>query len=416
MSDRRGESDRRVPDESDLVYDWNTAGDGAGNPPIEFDDETLRDGIQSPSARDPGIDEKLRLLHLMADLGIDAVDLGLPGASERQRADVKRMAEEIRDRDLPLFPNCAARTVLADIEPVCDVADEVGIPIEVSCFIGSSPIRQYAEDWDLDRMLRHTGEAVSYAVGRGMPVMYVTEDTTRADPDTVRRLYTTAIEAGARRICVCDTVGHVTPKGVRALIGYVREVVEDTGEDVAIDWHGHRDRGLDISNTLAAVESGAVRVHGTALGIGERSGNTPMDLLLVNARLLGWIDNDLSRLEEYCELASEAIGVPIPANYPVLGTDAFRTGTGVHAAAVIKARKKGDDWLADRVYCGVPAGMVGRRQSIEIGPMSGASNVEYWMREHGFEPTPERVSAVLAAAKAADHVLTEDEIEQALEP
>ena len=403
-----------VPEESELVYDWNAQAARARPAGVEFDDETLRDGIQSPSARDPGIDEKLRILHLMADLGIDAVDLGLPGASSRQRADVKRMAEEIRDQKLDIVPNCAARTVVADIEPILDVAEEVGIPIEVSCFIGSSPIRQYAEGWDLDTIVGHSEKAVSFAVDRGMPVMYVTEDTTRATPDTVRRLYTAAIEAGARRICVCDTVGHVTPPGVSALIGFVKEVVADSGEDVAIDWHGHEDRRLGVWNTLVALEAGASRVHGTALGIGERSGNTPMDQLLVNCRLLGWIDNDLSKLGEYCEVAAEAIGVPIPANYPVVGDDAFRTATGVHAAAVIKARQKGDDWLADRIYSGVPAAMVGRRQQIEVGPMSGASNVEHRLRDLGIDPDAEKIAAVLAAAKAADHVLDDAEIEAAL--
>jgi 2-isopropylmalate synthase len=403
-----------LPRESELIYDWNTRTSRPQPAQVAFDDETLRDGIQSPSARDPEIEQKLRLLHLMNDLGIDAVDLGLPGASPRQRADVERLAREIAEQKLDIFPNCAARTVIADIEPICAVADEVGIAIEMACFIGSSPIRQYTEDWDLDGMLRHTEEAVRYAVDRGMPVMFVTEDTTRAAPETLRRLYTTAIEAGARRVCVCDTVGHVTPPGVRALIGFIQQVVKDTGEEVAIDWHGHEDRGLGVWNTLVALEAGASRVHGTALGIGERCGNTPMDQLLANCRLLGWIDNDLSKLVEYCRVASEAIGVPIPANYPVVGTDAFRTGTGVHAAAVIKARAKGDDWLADRIYSGVPAAMVGRRQQIEVGPMSGASNVEFRLRERGIAPDPDKVAAVLTAAKAADHILDDDEIDAAL--
>lgn len=403
-------------DDSELIYDWNVA-DGEERPArrVELDDETLRDGLQSPSVRDPELDDKLRILHLMAELGIDAADLGLPGASERQRRDVERLAEEIVRHDLEIEPNCAARTLIPDIEPICEIADEVGLPIEVACFIGSSPIRQYAEDWDLDRMLAHTDEAVSYAVDRGMPVMYVTEDTTRAQPDHVRKLYTTAIECGARRICVCDTVGHVTPEGVRSLLGFVREVVEETGEEVAIDWHGHRDRGLGVANTRAAVLAGADRVHGTALGIGERTGNTPIDLLLVNFRLAGWIDNDLSFLREYCEVVSAATGVPVPANYPVVGEDAFRTATGVHAAAVIKALTKGEAWLADRVYSGVPAGMVGREQRIEIGPMSGASNVVHWMRVRGIEPEEDRVEAVLAAAKASDHVLSESEIREVLD-
>lgn len=412
MSEEAG--GRMVPGESELVFDWNKQEEQPRPERVEFDDETLRDGIQSPSARDPDIDQKLRILHLMAGLGIDAVDLGLPGASQRQRDDVKRMAEEIRDQQLEILPNCAARTVIADIEPILEVADEVGIPIEVSCFIGSSPIRQYAEGWTLDTMLALSEKAVTFAVERGMPVMFVTEDTTRATPDTIRRLYTTAIEAGARRICVCDTVGHATPLGVRALIGFVRQVVEETGEEVAIDWHGHQDRGLGVCNTLAALQAGAGRVHGTALGIGERIGNAPMDQLLVNCRLLGWIDNDLSMLSEYCQVSSDAIGVPIPANYPVIGSDAFRTGTGVHAAAVIKARNKGDDWLANRIYSGVPAEMVGRRQEIEVGPMSGASNVEYWLRERGIDPVPDKVAAVLAAAKGADHLLDDGEIEAVL--
>lgn len=399
-----------VPEESRLIYDWNKVDAPPPRRGVEFDDETLRDGLQSPSVKDPQIETKLQILHLMADLGIHAADLGLPGASKRQRDDVARMAREIRDQRLPIEPNCAARTVISDIAPVCDVADEVGIPIEVSCFIGSSPIRQYAENWDLDRMLHHTEEAVTYAVGRGMPVMYVTEDTTRAAPETLRRLYTTAIEAGARRICVCDTVGHVTPHGVRQLLAFIREVVTDSGETVKVDWHGHRDRSLGVANTLAAIEAGADRVHGAALGLGERSGNTPMDLILVNCVLEGVCDNDLTRLDEYCRVVSEATGRPIPINYPVIGQDAFRTATGVHAAAVIKAHAKGDAWLADRIYCGVPAGLVGRAQGIEVGPMSGASNVVYWLRQHGIEPTTERVERVFAAAKAADRILTEEEI------
>ena len=404
-----------IPSESKLIYDWNGL-NGASEKmdSVEFNDETLRDGIQSPSACDPDIESKLQILHLMEDLSIDGVALGLPGASARQRNDVRRLAEEIRDESLDISPNCAARTVIADIEPIIDIADKVGIPIEVACFIGSSPIRQYAEDWTLDLMLRHSENAVKFAVDRGMPVMFVTEDTTRTPPETLARLYTTAIEAGARRICVCDTVGHITPPGARALVAFVAKLVAATGEDVAIDWHGHEDRYLGVWNALAALEAGASRAHGTAFGIGERCGNTAMDQLLINSRLLGWTKNDLSMLSEYCEVTSKAIGIPIPSNHPVIGVDAFRTGTGVHAAAVIKAREKGDDWLADRVYSGVPASMVGRQQQIEVGPMSGASNVEYRLNELGIEVNPDRVKVVLAAAKNANHVLDDKEIKAAL--
>ena len=400
------------PEESELIYDWNRAG-GAAAPArgvVELDDETLRDGLQSPSVRSPSIDKKLAVLHLMEAIGIDSADIGLPGAGPHVVAAVERLAREIVASGMKIRPNCAARTVAADILPIVEISQRVGIPIEVACFIGSSPIRQYAEDWDLDRMLRLTEDAVSLAVREGLPVMYVTEDTTRAHPDHVRRLYTAAIRAGASRVCVCDTVGHATPNGVRNLIRFVWGVIDEVNPEVKIDWHGHQDRGLGVTNALWALEAGAHRVHACALGIGERVGNTPMDQLLVNLQLLGWISRDLSRLADYCGAVSEATGVRIPANYPIVGQDAFRTGTGVHAAAIIKARKKGDEWLADRVYSGVPAAMVGRSQTIEVGPMSGLSNVQCWLETHGIEARPELVDAVFRRAKESDQILSDDEI------
>jgi 2-isopropylmalate synthase len=377
---------------------------------VELDDETLRDGLQSPSVRSPSIEDKLRILHLMAELGIESADIGLPGAGPHVARDVERLAREIAEQRLPIFPNCAARTVVADVQPIVEIAQRTGLAIEASCFIGSSPIRQYAEGWTLDHMLELSRKAIEYAVGEGLPVMFVTEDTTRAAPEDLRRLYTAAIEAGARRVCVADTVGHATPSGARNVIRFIREVVDATGEDVKVDWHGHKDRGLSVINALAAAEAGADRLHGTAVGIGERVGNCPIDLLLVNMQLLGWIDRDLRRLPDYCRLVAETTGVPLPDNYPVVGKDAFRTATGVHASAIVKARARGEDWLADRVYSSVPASLIGRRQVIEVGPMSGESNVVYWLEERGIEPTPELVKEIFQKAKAASAVLEEGEI------
>jgi 2-isopropylmalate synthase len=297
-----------------------------------------------------------------------------------------------------------------------EVSQKAGIPIEACTFIGSSPIRQFAENWTLETMLRHTEDAVSFAVAEGLPVMYVTEDTVRAHPDTLRALFLAAIRAGAKRLCLCDTVGHATPTGAANLVRFAQQVVAESGvPEIGLDWHGHSDRGLGVVNTIAAIRAGATRVHGCAVGIGERVGNTPMDQLLVNLRLLGWIDNDLRALPAYCDLVSRTTGVPIPPNYPVVGRDAFRTGTGVHAAAVIKAFRKGEDWLADRVYSGVPASLVGRRQEIEVGPMSGESNVVFWLQQHHIEPTPERVQAVFQRAKSVDRILTDDEIRRVVQ-
>ena len=400
-------------DKNELIYDWNRVDRLETAPrPLELNDETLRDGLQSPSIIDPPIDKKIEILHLMDSLGIDAADIGLPGAGPRAVSDVTRLAQEIADCKLDISPNCAARTVIADIEPIIDISQKAGIPIEACTFIGSSPIRQYAEGWSLEMMLTATEDAVKFAVSHNLSVMYVTEDTTRANPATVRALYRTAIEAGARRICVCDTVGHATPEGVRALVSYIKSVIEEIGmsEEIKVDWHGHQDRGLGVINSIAAYEAGADRLHGTALGIGERVGNAPMDQLLVNLQLMGYIDRDLSNLTRYCDTVSTSTGVPISISYPIVGRDAFRTATGVHAAAVIKAFNKGDDWLADMVYSGVPARMLNREQSIEIGPMSGKSNVIFWLERKGIDPTKERIERILNRAKQSDTVLTDDEV------
>jgi len=392
-----------------LIYDWNTTAD-AKPPVVMLDDETLRDGLQSPSVRTPTIDEKLRILHLIDALGIDTANIGLPGAGPHVVRDVERLAREIADARLRVTPNCAARTLAADITPIAEISQRVGMAIECCTFIGSSPLRQYAEGWEIDHLLRLTEDAITFAVREGLPVMYVTEDTTRADPETVRRLYSTAVRAGAARVCVCDTVGHATPAGAASLVRFVAQVTADCGATVGIDWHGHRDRGLDVVNALAALSAGATRLHGTAIGIGERVGNTPMDLLLVNLVLMDYITRDLSRLVDYCEAVSAATGIPIPANYPVVGRDAFRTATGVHAAAVIKAFRKNDRALADAVYSSVPASLVGRDQEIEVGPMSGKSNVVFWLEKRGLPVTDALVERIFAKAKSATAVLDEKAI------
>jgi len=397
----------------DLIYDWNCLPGSFDYTKlhVELDDETLRDGLQNPSVKDPPLPQKRELLHLMVELGIQAADIGLPGGGARAREAVLGIAREIVDNDLPIAANCAARTLKADIAPIAEVSQATGLRLEVGAFIGSSPIRRYAEGWRSSMMRRATEEAVTFAVSEGLDVMYVTEDTTRARPDTLRELYTTAIECGARRICLADTVGHATPHGVRELVRFARELVREAGEDVKIDWHGHRDRGLGLANCLAAIEEGVDRIHATALGIGERVGNAEMDLLLVNLKLLGAHEGDLTRLPEYCRLAARMCGVSVPHNYPVVGDDAFRTGTGVHASAIIKAIRKGDRWLEDRVYSGVPASEFGLRQRIEVSPVSGLSNVRYWLEENGYDPEDERLcAAVFDLAKRSDHTLTEAEI------
>jgi isopropylmalate/homocitrate/citramalate synthase len=397
---------------ADLIYDWNRVEPQLRNPNrhISFDDETLRDGLQSPSVCEPPVEKKIELLHLMNELGIDTADIGLPGAGGTHAAGVEMMAREIADKNLKIRPNCAARTHKSDIIPIAEISQRAGIPIEACTFIGSSPIRFFAEEWTIDKLLQMTEEAVTFAVGQGLPVMFVTEDTTRAAPETIRALYTTAIRAGARAVCVCDTVGHATPDGAREVVKFVRGIVDEQDKTIRLDWHGHQDRGLGVINSIAAIQGGADQIHGSALGMGERVGNTPMDQLLVNLKLLGWIDNDVSRLHEYCEKAAEACRWTIPFNYPVFGRDAFRTATGVHAAAVIKSYRKGDSELADLIYSGVPAGQFGLKQVIEVGPMSGKSNVIFWLENRGVEASEDRVNRIYERAKQATSVLSEEEL------
>ena len=394
-----------------LIYDWNRDAQAVKPPVVMLDDETLRDGLQSPSVRAPTIEQKIRILHLLNRIGIDTADIGLPGAGAHVAADVERLAREIVDARLAIRANCAARTLISDIEPIADVQQRTGLPIECCCFIGSSPIRRYAEDWTVDHLRHLTEEAIGFCIKQGIKVTYVTEDTTRSDPDTLRTLFTTAVRAGATRICIADTVGHATPAGARAVVHFAQQVLAEIGGDgVGIDWHGHRDRDLGTINSLAALEAGASRVHGTILGLGERVGNTPLDLLLVNLVLMRWLERDLTHLNELVHEVSDVTGEAIPDNYPVFGRDAFRTATGVHAAAVVKAFHKHDPELMDAVYSGVPARLVGRGQEIEVGPMSGKSNVVFWLQRHGITPDENLVDRVFRRAKASSTVLTEREI------
>jgi len=401
---------------SELIYDWNRIHPASLRPThhVLLNDETLRDGLQSPSVRDPSIQEKIEILHLMEALGINSLDLGLPGAGQRATEHTEALAREIVQHKMNIRANCAARTVQNDIRPIAEIVQRTGLRIEAATFLGSSPIRRYTEGWTDDFLLQTTETAVKYAISLGLDVMYVTEDTTRCDPEMVRRLYTAAINCGARAIVICDTAGHATPMGTFALVRFVvDEVVKPAGEKIRVDWHGHCDRGLAIANSMAALVAGADCVHATALGIGERVGNTQMDQMLVNLRLMGippWADQDLTKLKDYCQAVSRATGVPIPINYPVVGEDAFRTATGVHASAVIKAYKKNDVELANTVYSGVPAHVFGLEQVIDIGPMSGKSNIHFWLERHGMPDSDELVERIYRRAKASDHTLSEAEI------
>ncbi|HJV37881.1 MAG TPA: LeuA family protein [Geothrix sp.] len=395
----------------ELINDWNGPLAG-GRVPVLLD-ETLRDGLQSPSVRDPDIAAKRDLIHRLARLGVDAVDLGMPGAGPKALAAVRALMVEIRDHRLPIHPQVAVRTMEADLAQVAEIQQRVGTALEAGAFLGSSPIRMDVEGWDLAFLVDMARKAAAFCRRHEVPLMMVTEDSTRARPDVLKAIYGAALEEGAQSICLSDTCGHATPDGARRLVRFIKdEVVKD--RSVRIDWHGHNDRGLGVANAIAAFEAGANRLHGTILGIGERCGNVALDQLMINLHLMGFPKGDLSDLPALAERVAELCDVEIPANYPVLGRDAFRTGTGVHAAAIVKALHRGDVELADTVYSGVPAALVGRRQEIEIGPMAGHSNVVYWLELNGYDPSPDRVERILQAAKNSPRILSEAEIRAVL--
>lgn len=412
------------PDMDDLVFDWNARNRRGPLSPLKqhkltFFDETLRDGIQSPSVRDPSLEEKQEILRLTAALGIHAVDLGLPGAGKRAVDDVTALIDYAEREKLGIEYACAARTHANDINAIADIADKTGQPITVYAFLGSSPIRLFTENWDVKLLLERTRAAAELCEKRGLPMCFVTEDTTRSTPNVLDQLFRCAVEYGVQRLCLCDTVGHATPDGVRDLVSFTRLLLETIGaKHVGIDWHGHNDRGLGVTNNIIAIEAGADRIHGTALGIGERVGNASLDQTLMNLKLLGALDEgfegDLSHLVPWCQKVSEACEVPIHFQYPLVGDDAFRTATGVHAAAIIKAVNKGNTELADRVYSGVPAGWFGKHQQIEIGFMSGESNVIFWLKQRGIEAEPGLVKHIFATAKSRDHLLSDDDVHAAI--
>jgi isopropylmalate/homocitrate/citramalate synthase len=384
----------------ELINDWNGLPSKDARIPL-LNDETLRDGLQSPSVRDPDIAAKRDLTHRLARLGVDAVNLGMPSAGPKALAAVRALVVEIRDHRLPLSPNVAVRTLEADLVQVAEIQQRSGVPLEAGAFLGSSPIRMDVEGWDLGFLVDTARKAVAFCRRHEVPVMMVTEDSTRARPEVLKAIYGAALDEGAQSICLSDTCGHATPDGVRRLVSFIKdEVVKD--RSVRIDWHGHNDRGLGVANAIAAFEAGADRLHGSILGIGERCGNVALDQLMINLHLMGFPKGDLSDLPALAELVAELCDVKIPANYPVLGRDAFRTGTGVHAAAIVKALHRGDVNLADAVYSGVP------------GPLAGHSNVVYWLEMNGYDPSPDRVDRILRVAKNSTRILKEAEIRAVL--
>jgi len=402
--------------EGDLVFDWNPAAASHADltrPPLTILDETLRDGLQSASVLTPSIDAKIELLHHMEAVGIEFVNLGMPSSSPLMRQTCLLLAREIGSAKLRIHPVCAARTRSSDIAAIADVAEQTGVALEAYTFLGTSPLRSLVEDWDLATLTRNTSTALETAQQAGLPVTFVTEDTTRSRPELLAHLFRVAVDHGAQRFCLCDTVGSADPEGVRALLTFVNTWIAEAhlAGRIAIDWHGHNDRGLALANALMAARCGATRLHVTALGLGERVGNVATEQLIGNLALMSRENPySLAELPAYCQAVARHLGVAIAPQQPLVGADAFRTATGTHASAIRKANRMGRAWLADRMYSSIVASDLQRTQTIAVGPCSGASNAAEALRTLGIEPSEAHVQALLHIAQTSDHVLSDDEI------
>jgi 2-isopropylmalate synthase len=394
-------------DPAALVFDWNEKerhGPLLREPP-RCVDQTLAEGLRAPSARAPTVEQKLELIRRMDGLGVDAAALGRPGARPKALAEVEQIVRTIAEERLEIELICASSTDEVELRALAELAQRTGSAIEVEIAIGSGPLRAYAEGGPANKTSGAARQAVAFAVGNSLVASLVTEDTTRAHPRVLDPLYRAAIEAGVSRIVLTDSTGHATPDGLRSLIAFSRSILRglDAVDRVELDWHGKDDRGLALVLGLFALEHGIDRVHASALGLGERAGGTPIDLLLLNLSMLAQLDperHDLAGLVAYVEKVAEYTGVAIRESYPLAGRDVFRSTNDAHAAAITKAIAKGDVELADRVLSSVPAGAFGRTPSLEIGVDSGRNSAAAWLRAHDREATDDAIERILAAALA----------------
>lgn len=401
---------------TDISFNWNRGPAGLPAPGKARSgtvfDETLRDGIQAAEVITPPLERKLRIVDHMANCGIGSADLGFPGSGEQAASECKRIAEYIVSSGYPIAQGYAGRTHPADIAAIREIAQVAGSCVEAYAFIGVSPIRQYVEGWDLKRIAHSVRSAAADCMRDKLQFVLVLEDALRCTPEILAQVYEMAIDAGVRRLTLCDTVGVATPAGTAAILSWSAAYFGGRRHAIGFEWHGHNDRGLAVANSLTALASGCERVHGTMLGVGERAGNASLDQIIINSYLEGAHGYDLKALRRYCEYVSYSLGTEIPGNYPAMGSDVFKTSAGVHAAAILKAHQKGELLLKDTVYSSIAASLLGREQEVMIDSSSGASNVKYWSFTRGIELDDAKVEKVLAAAKMSSCPLSDDQIKQ----
>ncbi|MFI9422205.1 LeuA family protein [Streptomyces achromogenes] len=391
----------------DILFTWNERLPAGTS--VEIEDDTLRDGLQASFIRKPTVEEKAELFRMSAGIGARHAVVGFPASSPAEFSDSRRLLSVIRDDGLPLMPWFLGRAVREDLEPMLRLRDHFGADVGAAFFIGTSPIRRHVEKWDMAQIMERITGTMEYLEKVGLPFSFSVEDASRTPPDELRDMVELAVRYSAYSIAVCDTVGESTPAGVHRLVGFVKSLIKDRGSHVKILWHGHNDRGLGLANSIAAVEAGADIVGGAFLGIGERSGNTALEQVIMYLYQNGVGNFDVKNLIPYLKKLSAATEFPIPVNMPLVGQQAFATCTGTHAAAVLKAAEIGTDF-EDYVFSSIPASELGAVQDIGVGPTSGMANATYVLRKGNMDSSEGTAEALLAHAKTQHRLMYEDEI------
>ena len=397
----------------EYLYSWNRL-DREQYRRVRIEEDT-RDALQSARAVQPSTLQRKKLLDLSAKVGVHFAFLGFPAASRREADQCVALVEHIATQRLEIEPVLMARALESDIEPILGIRERSSRDVTADIFIGTSGLRLKVEGWTLDAMLGKIRKAARFASENDLNFRISLEDSTRTAPDELAKSARAAIDAGAKAIILCDTVGDCLPSGASRTTAFVMELIERAGADVDVGWHGHNDKGLSLANALASIEAGASIVSGTFTGMGERTGNIPLEQMILILSEAGNEMYDLRYLTRACELFCLSSRIEMAPGLPIVGRDAFSTSTGTHAAAIRKARAMGRDF-EDLVYSAVSAGALGRAQTLLIGPNSGRGAICAVLEEMSIPATDRTVGLVLHHCKENDRCLeSADEIRGLLE-
>jgi len=388
-----------------FLYDWSA---NNGLKKCYILDDTLRDGLQSVNLVSPNIDEKILLINYMINAGIDVITLSYPAMSKITEQESLIMLKHFTSVRAKVLPDFAARTLIKDIQPIVNLQEKTGIKVQAHLFIGCSALRQHIEKWNIEFIRDRIRESLYFAQQQNLQAVLVIEDGTRTDPTMLSEIVETAILYGAKGICIADTTGYADCAATKKIIEFTKHIVNNN--EIHLEWHGHNDRGLALANALTAIAEGIEVIHATSLGLGERTGNVPFEVLMANLFLYGCLDIDMKSVYEYAKATRKFTKALIAPNHPVVGDNVFTTATGTHAAAMYKAAQT-DCGLVDYVYSSIPAHVLGRKQQFEIGRMSGIASIVGKLIEMGLPQNHTIINEILEKAKKSNAILTQNELD-----